>query len=268
MSEEIIEATEKVETEQPEQTEETEVTEEVQAEAPAEEVTEEPPKKKQTAQERINELTRIRREKEREADYWRKVALEKKEASEPTPEPSIPKRPTLDQFESTVEYEDALFEWRDQVRDIKAKQETQQREQESALRTFNERANKLRAELEDFDEVIEANVFSPIMRRAILNSENGPLLAYHLGKPENWDQAEKIRSLPVELQPYEIGKLESNILLAKQTKKVTSAPAPIKPVGMSGGGSEVDPSKMTTAEWMEWDKQQTLAKIKQKYSGG
>jgi len=105
------------------------------------------------------------------------------------------------------------------------------------------------------------------MREALLQSENGPQVAYHLGRPENWDLANKIRELSPTRQLYELGKLETQLLVVKQTKKVTAAPPPIKPVGITGGG-EKDPSKMSTEEWMDWDKKQTIEKIKKRLSGG
>ena len=258
---------------------EEEVVEEVQEEIPVEEPTEEPvveegeipiiePPRKKTAQERIDEITRARREAEREREYWKKVALEKEQTPAPVDTPKGPARPTLDQFETTVEYEDALFEWRDRVKSIESAATTERVEQETAVRTFNDRARKLREENDDFDEVIEAPVFSPTMRSVLLQSDNGPEVAYFLGKPENRDQAEKIRNLPASRQAYEIGKLESNLLLAKKTKKVPGAPAPINPVGMGGGGREKDPSEMTTEEWMAWDKQRELDKIKRRLDGG
>ena len=256
--------------------EETVVEEEVQAEEPAEEVVEEepveapPPKPKQTAQERINELTRIRREKEREAEYWKKVALEKqKETPRESPaEPSLPARPKLEQFESTEQYEDALFEWRDSVQATKSAQKEQEERERKALNDFNERARKVRLENPDFDEVVESPVFSPGMRAAILLSENGPELAYYLGKEENRTAAERIRNLPTEMQHYELGKLEYQLQMAKKTKKVPSAPEPIKPIGMSGAGGNIDPSKMSTAEWIEWDRKRELEKLKARLSGG
>ncbi len=220
--------------------------------------------KKKTAQERIDEITKARREAEREREYWKKVALEK-ETKNVEPEPvrsNIPQRPTLDQFDTTMEYEDALFSWYESKKEIETRVSKQQVEQDEALQTFNQRAKKFRAEHEDFDEVIESPVFSPIMRAALLHSENGPAVAYHLG--QNTELAAKIRKLPLEMQPYEIGKLESQLLIAQKTKKVPSAPAPITPVGISGGSPELDTSKMTTAEWMAWDKQRTLDKLKAK----
>jgi len=69
-----------------------------------------PPPKKQTAQERINELTRKRREAEREAERLREL-LEKKEKA---PERMITERPRLEEFATTEQYEDALLEWNTQ----------------------------------------------------------------------------------------------------------------------------------------------------------
>ncbi len=246
--------------------EEVEVTEENKEEV-AEEILPIPPKKK-SAQERIDEITRARREAEREREYWKQVALTK-EKDEPLPAqrpPSfLPPRPTLDQFETTTAYEDALFTWRDNVKEIQTQVARQREAHDGALRTFNERAKNLRAEHEDFDEVIESPVFSPVMRITLLNSENGPAVAYHLGLSENRTEADRIRRLPLEMQPYELGKLETKLLLAKETKKVTQAPPPIKPVGMIGGEIEVDSSKMSTAEWMAWDKKKRMEKLKAKY---
>ncbi len=253
---------------------------EVQEEAPAEEAIDEtvaeapaevtpPPPRKKTAQERIDEITRARREAEREREFWKNEALKGREEKPPEPSrPSLgPSRPTLDQFETTVAYEDALLNWHERKKEVETQVTRQQVAHDESLRTFNQRSRKLREENEDFDEVIEAPVFSPVMRLALLNSENGPAVAYHLGRPENRDEADRIRRLPIEMQPYELGKLETKLLLIKQTKKVSGAPPPIKPVGMAGGSPEVDTSKMTTAEWMEWDKQRTMEKLKGKYGG-
>lgn len=266
IEEQVVESTEEVADEI--QTEESAVEEVV------EEVAEEPvitPKKKQTAQERIDEVTRLRRDAEREAEYWKKAALakEKETPSEP-PKPQaaqLPQRPAIEHFETTTEYEDALFEWRDRVKAIEGENTTRQRQYDSALATFNDRARVFRAEHPDFDETIESPVFSTSMRAAILQSENGPQVAYYLGQSVNFSEAERIRSLPVESQLLELGRLEMKLEIARKTKKVTSAPAPIKPVGMGGAGGEVDPSKMTVQEWMAWDKQRSLDRIKQKLGG-
>lgn len=262
-----------------------EAAEEVQAEAPAEEAVEteeraeaapeteaEPPApRKKTAQERIDEITRARREAEREREYWKQVALNKaQEATKPPQQPATPSpfppRPVLDQFETTAEYEDALLTWHENRKEIAHRLETQRKAQEEAVGTFNRRADKVRAEHEDFDEIVEAPVFSPVMRTALLHSENGPEVAYYLGLPANRAEADRIRSLPPEVQPYELGKLETKLQLAKQTKKAPAAPPPLKPVGMSGSGGSDNPPK-DIKEWMEWDRQRTMEKLKGRYGG-
>lgn len=232
----------------------------------------EPPKK--TAQQRIDEITRARREAEREAAYWRKVALEKEEQTKTPSQPSVepvlglPARPALSQFQTTEEYEDAVVEWKLQKREAEQAAAKQRTEQEEAVRKFNRSAEKLREEHEDFDEVIEAPVFSQDMRIILLSSDNGPALAYHLGRPENRDLADKIRNLPARQQIYELGKLETQILLAAKTKKVPAAPAPITPVGGSGTGASIDESKLTDDEWFALEKKRTRERLESKFKGG
>lgn len=257
MEEEKVVSTEEVaqETEEPK-----EATEEPKEE-PQEEVV--APKKK-SAQERIDELTRKRRDAERDAEYWKKKALEKEEPKETTA-PAQPPRPRLEQFNTTEEYEDALFAWRDTVRETQEQAKKREREEDEAFNTFNERAEAMRREYEDFDEVITKPVFSKEMKNALLLSESGPQVAYYLGT--NPKEAARIRSLSPYLQGVELGRLETKVLLAKQTKKVTSAPAPPTPVGIAGGGKERDPSEMSTEEWMAWDRQRTLEKLKKKLGG-
>jgi hypothetical protein len=251
--------------------EQTPVTEEVPAENTPEELPKPEPRKK-TAQERIDELTKARREAEREREYWKNAALAKSEDRQPEPErpainPALPPRPTLDRFDTTEAYEDALFEWRDTIREVTTSVNRAHEERAKAYQEFEKKGKKLREEHEDYDTVIENKVFSDVMQNVILQSDNGPEIAYFLGSAENRDVAEKIRSLPPARQAYEIGKLETNILLAKKTKKVPGAPPPIKPVGMGGTGGEKDPSEMSTAEWMAWDKKKTIEKIKQRVGG-
>lgn len=242
-----------------------------QVEAPAEQ---EPAPPKKSAQQRIDEITKARREAEREREYWKRVALEKEQAEKPAAKPveeanpAIPARPKLEQFESTEAYEDALFQWNDNRREVESQSRRQRAEQEEAVKKFNKSAEKLREEHEDFDEVIEAPVFSSDMRIILLSSDNGPAVAYHLGRPENRDLADKIRSLPARQQIYELGKLEQQLLIAAKTKKVPSAPAPINPVGGSSGGVKIDESKLTDAEWYELEKKRIRERAEAKYKGG
>lgn len=251
-----------------------EVKEEVKEEAVVVEKTdapveETPVPKKKSVQERIDEITKARRDAEREREYWKQVALDKAKETKPAPveTPAQIPRPTISQYDTTEQYEDALLNWHETRKANEAAQKRLVAEQEEGLAKFQTAAEKAREKYPDFDEVVEAPVFSPQMRLSILNSDAGPELAYHLGLPENRETAAKIRSLSPEKQYIEMGKLETRLSLAKQTKKVPSAPAPINPVGMSGTGGEVDPSKMSIEDWMEWDKKKTMEKLKAKYGG-
>lgn len=248
----------------------TEVIEPTEPVAPAEptepvEPVVDPVQPKQTAQERINEITYKMREEEREKEYWKNLALGEKEppAQEP-PKPSKGGRPNRANYEAEEDYEDAFYDWRTEKKDSETLAVTQERERKENLSTFNKNAAKLRGEHEDFDTIIETPVFTDPMRTVLFASEHGPMVAYHIGK--NRDIADKIKVLPPERQIYEMGKLETQLLLAQKIKPTTTAPDPISPVGITGQ-PEIDPSKMSTKEWMEWEKQRELEKIKAKMGG-
>ena len=227
-----------------------------------------PPPKKRTAQERIDELTKARRTAEREAEKWKEEALRAKEDKQPTPTASTePSRPVISNFDTTEAYEDALIEWHDARKAAKTRAAEIQQRNEETLRTFNEKDKPLREQYDDFDEVVEAPVFTAAMRLALLNSDNGPMVAYFLGRPENIDTAEKIKRLPVERQLYELGKLETSLLVAQKTKKVSGAPPPINPVGGAGGTGAVDESKLSDDEWYKLEQQRNKEKLKKKYGG-
>lgn len=220
-------------------------------------------KPKKSVQERINELTFKFREAERDADRWKTIA-EAKETPEEKPARAVSDRPSTSQFETVEEYEDALYGWYDRKRQQKQVEVDSRENQRVAFEKFNKNATGLREQHEDFDAAIKAPVFTDAMRSIIFSIDNGAMIAYHLGK--NPEVADKIKVLSPERQMYEISKLENKLLLAQKTKKVTTAPAPFETVGDSGGG-ETDPDKMTTAQWMKWDKERSLQRIKDRLEG-
>jgi hypothetical protein len=222
----------------------------------------EPPKPKKTAQERIDELTRKRRDAERDAEYWKAKALQQKEEPKPVDKaPEVPE-PTLDQFDTTEQYVKALIRHERQQEEARIARERRENEVDTAYRTYEQRASKARAEHEDFDEAVNQTLYTDTMKMALWKIENGPEIAYHIAVHPT--EGERIRSLPPDMQIYELGKLETKLLLAKQTKKVPGAPPPITPVGTAGGTRETEPSQMSMEEWMAWDKKQTEERLKQK----
>ena len=222
----------------------------------------EPQPPKQTAQERIDEITYKMREEEREKEYWKNLALGDQEPPEPTtpaPKPADDGRPKQANFATTEEYEDALLDWHDQKKESKSLEATKKQDMKDNLGKFNKNAAKLREAHEDFDQVIETPVFTETMRSALFMTDNGPMLAYHLGK--NREEADRSKVLPPDQQLYEIGKLETKLLLAQQANVSTTVPEPLEPVGATGV-PEIDPQKMSTDEWMEHEKKREIAKIK------
>jgi hypothetical protein len=224
-----------------------------------------PPPKKQTAQERINEVTRLRRQAERERDEANREVERLRQSRESHTETSD--RPQLQNFETQEAYEDALFDWRDKRTSREREVEQRRKSEETALEKFNEKAKKLKEIYEDFDEIVEQPVFSPVMRETLLNSDEGAMVSYFLGRPENHAIADKISRLTPQQQIYELGKLETKLILAQKTKRSTDAPPPITTVGITGS-AVVDESKMSDAEWVAMDRKRTAEnKIKPKYGG-
>lgn len=202
-------------------------------------------------QPRIDELTRARHEAEREAAYWKGVAEANKAPAkaEGKPEPG--------QFEDHNEYVEKLAEWKAQEivraelgkRDQEATQQKRQAEQQTRATTWESRQAEFSKTAPDFAEVVaSADIPMPAhVMDALLESEHGPALAYHLAK--NPDVATKIGGMSERAALIELGALQAK--LANPTpvqKSVTKAPAPITPI-KSGGNNVVDLNKMSQAEY-------------------
>lgn len=217
---------------------------------------------RKSLQPRIDELTRARHEAEREAAYWKGVAESGK--GTPSAKADAAEKPTPDKFSDHNEYVEALAEWKaDQrieaalsKRDAEAKQAQQRVERETRASTWNERQAKFAETAPDFAEVLEsANTPIPShVMEALLESEQGPALAYHLAK--NPDAAQRIASMSERAALVELGKLSASLDSPKPAlKSVTKAPAPIKPVA-SGSGNVIDLAKASQAEYEAYRKQQ------------
>lgn len=203
-------------------------------------------------QERIDELTRKAGEKEREAAYWRGVA----EAAKPK-EAEAPKaaagKPIADQFESYEAYTEALTDWK--VDQKLAEREAKQQASAQAT-TWQQRAAAAKAELPDFEEVMQSTTapMSPAMAEAIRDSEHGPALAYHLAKHPA--EAIRLAGLSPVAAAREIGRLEATLSTPKAAapapaKRITTAPTPPTPIG-NGRATVGDPGKMSQADYLAW----------------
>jgi|TARA_R110000824_G_scaffold116455_12_gene267939 hypothetical protein len=163
-------------------------------------------------------------------------------------------RPKQEDFETYEEYQDSTVEWKVQqkINDYEADQrvrierEQVQRAQGEIVATHTARIDTFRSAHEDFDAVIAEGASLPVtppMRDAVLNSDAGPALMYHLCT--NPDECDRIANMHPMAAIKEMGKLEAQIEAAIPTgppssaKHITQAPPPIKPVGGGATASTV-----------------------------
>jgi len=235
---------------QPEETKETKATEEK--------------KQNPKLEKRFSELTKQREEARKEAQREREAreALENrlKELEvkvNPQPVEQVNAKPSPSQFNDAFEYAEALAEWSAEQAILnreKAEAEKKlQEERSKVIKSWNERLETVKADLPDYDEMIASAsdiTVSDEIRDAMLESEQGPRILYHLA--ENPELAEKLNSMSKVSALREIGKLEARFE-AKETPKETpkteaetkpsvaksKAPAPISPIKTSSAVADV-----------------------------
>lgn len=121
---------------------------------------------------------------------------------------------------------------------------------EKVAKAWSEREASFEAATKDYETVVEPfleedlKTFSKEARMAIVESEVGPALLYHLAK--NPDEADRIADLSPTRQIAELGKLETKVSMP--AKKTTSAPAPASTTS-GGRTASKDPSKMSQEEY-------------------
>lgn len=201
----------------------------------------EPAKRKPTAQERFDELTREKYEARREADYWRAKALEREQpAREKQPdEDAEPDASSYEYGESDARYirDVARFDARQEAR-AQAQAQEQQRRAQVQVATFETR---LREQFPDGEPEGIANIrrmatLSAPIQDLILTSEIGPKIADHLGA--NPAEIARLSALPPHIIGRELGKLEARLETPPppKAKTVTDAPEPAPSVVRGAGG--------------------------------
>jgi hypothetical protein len=172
--------------------------------------------------------------------------------------------PSIENFDSTDAYAEALAVKKAEELIAARDRQTQQAQ---VVEAYSEREEKARDKYDDFEDV----VYNPklritdVMAESIQSSDNGPDLAYWLGS--NPKEAERIARLSPILQAKEIGKIEVRLADNPPVKKSTSAPTPISPVTARSSGSPshdtTDPRSiktMTTSEWIEAERNRQIRK--------
>lgn len=229
-------------------------------EAPAEEK-QEPPKASRTyTQEDLDRITdKVRRNASRTA----RIAAERDflaRQNQPTAQTKEPTAPQREGFASYEEYLQAQARHEAQAAARGEVERAQKAERERAAndavaREWNEKIEAAKKDLPDFDQVVEDAADMPLtqaMAQALRESDRGAHLIHYLAT--HADEAERISKLTPARQMAAIVALEEKV--AKPSRKPSSAPAPLNPVGTSESGGDVsttDPrsDRLSTAEWMK-----------------
>jgi hypothetical protein len=215
---------------------------------------------------RIDELTRDKHEARRQAERLEKI-LEQQEQMLRQMKPPEPEKPGLvapdpAKYVGGV-YDPKYMQDMLQYTRVSAAEEAKQSimrdmEERQAQKAMAEADAKLqvaekaaRAKWQDYDTVISPITSDPqlaqnqTIRQAVLGMENGPEIAYLLGR--NLDVAYEIASM----NPVRAG-MRLAELLNRAPRKTSNAPTPITPIAGSGGTARnpKDYSQMNTSEFI------------------
>jgi len=261
--------------------------------------------------ERLSEVTQQRRRAEERADRLAEsleralTALNRATATSakpaditPAPIPAAEPRPTREAFDTPEAYDGALIEWStkqatrlaqaefernataQREADERAAAERRQREQfDRAREVWAERKAKAIERMPDYVDVAERDdvPISTSMALIIQGAEQGPEIAYHLGKhPE---EAARIAAMvvpgqffpeghpaageplpDVQRQLYELGRIAAMATVPRA--ETTRAPRPITPLGSNGAARAKSPAEMTTEEYAAYRMPQLQAERK------
>ena len=213
-------------------------------------------------QERINELTREKHEARRLAERYEKMLDQLATQQQRAPEPVAPniQPPDPNDFaggqydpryiQAQLDYRDKLSEERAEriaEQKVQALLERQQQAQAQAKLEASEAAT--RAKFADYDAVIEGITSdprlaqNPTIRQALLGLDNGPEIAYTLGK--NLDVAYEIS----QMNPIQAGMRLAEII-NRAPRKTSNAPTPIKPIGTTGANPAKTLYEMSPQEFI------------------
>ena len=207
---------------------------------------------------RIDELTRNWREAERREQALLAL-LQKQQPTQQEPEPVKQAIKSLADFEFDEAKYSAHVREQTRLEAIEAaRQEVRaERERSDKVRQLNEfrsREAKFSALTPDYAEVAHFAPISESVAGLVMELDEGPLVAYHLGK--NPEIARNLNDLPQHRVAMELGRLEAR-LVSERAKpvKVTGAPPPVPKIEateavLSASPDSPDSDKMSDAEWV------------------
>ena len=236
---------------------------------------EEPKKANPKLERRFSDLTKQREEARKEAQREReqRLELERKIAELQQQAPKAPVadvEPQPSQFQDAFEYAKALAEYTadKRIEEMKAQEANAKAEAErqQVIQAWATKVEAAKADLPDFDAMVASSdvVVNDAIRDAILESDVGPKILYHLA--EDADYARKVAGMPIRAALKEIGKLEARFEAKAEEKPVvrSKAPAPVTPLRAVSGVAE---TKMSSdGQWYgsyaEWKQARKAGKVR------
>lgn len=209
---------------------------------------EKPHKNRRTFEKRIDQLTAQLRQRERE--------LEEIQSKSSNPPEKAPRREDFEDYESYIEAKAEhkaieAAEKRLAEADAKAKERDARAQEENTQRSFAEaRENVMEKGVEaypDFEAVTtnENLSITPVMADALLASEKGHELWYHLGK--NPELADRIAEMHPVHQLMELGRIEATLT----GRKASAAPKPTTTLNPRGANTNALSDKLSVDDWMK-----------------
>ena len=249
---------------------------EAEAEANTEQTTE---KRSEKLNKRFDKVTQRAKEAEARSVELENRLKEYEAKATPQQEPvraTIEGKPQASQFNDAFEYAEALAEWSAEKalkdRDIADQQRKAEEERNKVAESWNKKVSKAKEAIPDFNKVVSKSsvVVSDAIRDAILESDVGPQILYHLASDD--DFAQSIASMPAIKALKEIGRLEARYegeqeKPEKKAKTVATskAPAPISPLkgGKSAGADVlVDTNGEFYGSYAQWKAARLANKIR------
>lgn len=214
-------------------------------------------------QKRLDELTRNWREEQRRNDQLMRM-LEQREAPKAAPAADEKPKTLADFGYDEAQFQSYLFGEADKRATAAARRELEQeRERETKAQreaSFKSRVSEFAKTVSDYEEVVTdpSLPISQAMAEVIKESDDGPALAYHLGK--NPEIAARLAQLPPVAAARELGKIEARLAYerekAKEKPVVSKAPPP--PPQIAAGDatpkiSSTDPEsdRLSDEEWIK-----------------
>ena len=205
-------------------------------------------------QERVNEITRARRQAERERDEYRTKWEQSQTQTQPAAQSEKPPTPEDFGYDLTA-FGAALTEHTVKQARAQAAQEFSQRQQQASqaqlYSQFGERERPYAAANPGYEEAVQSlasNVrFDPSTLEVIAESEHGPAVLHHLAA--HLDVADRIARMHPVKAAYEIAKLEAQVT-AQKVKPVSKAPSPSPTLTGGSANKSALNDDLSADEWL------------------